>query len=150
MMSKFRKAFTMIELVFVIVVLGILSAIAIPKFAATRVDAQISSAKATISSVRSGIVSARQRFLLQGESDYITKLSQNATTLFDGNGTAGYELLMYPINASTENGHWSGNTNGLTYTFHVQGQSCTFTYTPANGKFTMNANQNIICDPLRF
>ncbi len=36
-----RHAFTMIELVFVIVILGILAAIAIPKFAATRDDAKV-------------------------------------------------------------------------------------------------------------
>jgi len=35
-----RKAFTMIELVFVIVILGALAAVAIPKLAATRDDAE--------------------------------------------------------------------------------------------------------------
>ena len=37
-----KNAFTMIELIFVIVILGILTAVAIPKFAATRDDAQVS------------------------------------------------------------------------------------------------------------
>jgi len=37
-----KKAFTMIELIFVIVILGILAAVAIPKLAATRDDAQVS------------------------------------------------------------------------------------------------------------
>ena len=35
-----KKAFTMIELIFVIVILGILAAVAIPKLAATRTDAK--------------------------------------------------------------------------------------------------------------
>ncbi|MBU1990199.1 type II secretion system GspH family protein, partial [bacterium] len=48
-----KNAFTMIELVFVIVVLGILAAIAIPKFATTRTDAIIAKGRADISSIRS-------------------------------------------------------------------------------------------------
>ncbi len=62
-----KKAFTMIELVFVIVVIGILSAIAIPKFAATRDDAIISRAQASVAAMRSAIATERQKRILRGD-----------------------------------------------------------------------------------
>ena len=55
-----RKAFTMIELIFVIVILGILSAVAIPKLAATRDDAdaveEIANAKQIIQDAQADFI----------------------------------------------------------------------------------------------
>ena len=50
-----KKGFTMIELIFVIVILGILASVAIPRLAATREDAEISTAVANIRTLLSDI-----------------------------------------------------------------------------------------------
>lgn len=50
-----KKAFTMIEIIFVIVILGILSAVAIPKLIATRDDAEIAKTAKNLSTIISDI-----------------------------------------------------------------------------------------------
>lgn len=52
-----KKGFTMIELIFVIVILGILASVAIPRLASTRADAEISSAIANLRTLESDIAS---------------------------------------------------------------------------------------------
>ena len=81
MQASSKKAFTMVELVFVIVVIGILSAIAIPKLAATRDDAEITKAIATIGSVRSALATERQKRILRGDHTAITSLNSTGTNM---------------------------------------------------------------------
>jgi len=52
-MKKREKGFTLIELVLVIVVLGILAAIAVPRFVDLKTDATIAAKRATQSTVKS-------------------------------------------------------------------------------------------------
>lgn len=60
-----KKAFTMIELIFVIVILGILAGIGIPKLAVTRDDAMIAKLRADIASIRSGIAHEKGRHMIE-------------------------------------------------------------------------------------
>ena len=146
-MQKSKNAFTMIELVFVIVILGILAAIAIPKFAATRTDAQISKGSADISSIRSAIISERQSRLIKGDSAWITKLSDSNGTLFTGSDS-NHTLLMYGVSSGTTDGHWSAtNADYKHYRFKVGGENCDFTYDNSTGKLTLDASSTI-CDKL--
>ena len=127
-----KRAFTMIELVFVIVVLGILAAIAVPKFAATRDDAIIAKGRANVASIRSGIITERQARLIKGKTNFIPNGSGegeiNHGGLFGG-------VLMYPISESNGSDGWSKVDDNGTYIYKVAGSENIFKYTPADGKF---------------
>ena len=65
-----KKGFTMIELIFVIVILGILASVAIPRLAATRTDAEISAA---VANIRTLISDAAAYYAVKGEFDSTVK-----------------------------------------------------------------------------
>lgn len=150
-----RTAFTMIELVFVIVILGILAAVAIPRLSATRDDAQITKGRSDVAAIRSAIVSERQTRLLQGDSAYINHLdglagatSNDGDLLFNNNGTATRVLLQYGIASGTTNGHWRKTAADI-YQFHVLNADTQFTYTQATGAFDCthtNANCKLLTE----
>ncbi len=136
-----RSAFTMLELIFVIVVIGILAAIAAPRLAATRDDAQVAKGRSDVAAIRSGIVSERQVRLLRGDSSYINQLDDAGQipneTLFDNNGTAANTILMYGVVSKAANGHWM-KTDDTNYTYQIMSQPVTFNYNPVDGTFTCN------------
>jgi len=137
-----KNAFTMIELIFVIVVLGILSAVAIPKFAASRTDAVIAKTRSDISSIRAAIVTERQSRLIRGEKNYISQLhTDGSSTFFDTNGSN--QLLMYGIKAIDKDEHWqtsvgSKGTDVRTYTFKILNTNVDFDYNSTVGTFDCN------------
>ncbi|MFT7003032.1 MAG: general secretion pathway protein G [Sulfurimonas sp.] len=144
-MQNLKTAFTMIELVFVIVILGILAAVAIPKFAATRTDAEIAKGRSDIASVRSGIVSERQVRLIKGDSAYISGIELNNGGLFAG-------VLMYPVTDKNTSGNWTStgtDTNATsTYNYNVSGTNVGFTYTQSDGKFVCTNAAATYCSNL--
>ena len=98
-----KKAFTMIELIFVIVVIGILAAIAVPKMAATRDDAVITKGIAEVAAMRSAIATERQKRILKGDFPPVV---------------AGDVLGLLEYGLSS---NWTG------LSFSGGGKSCTFT-----------------------
>ena len=128
-----KNGFTMIELIFVIIIIGILSAVAIPKMMATRDDAQITKVRSDISTIRSAIINLRNKNMLKGDSSYPEYLddaekNKEGEELFDGNSSIGY-LLDYPIISKNANGHWM-KTDDRKYNVKILDTDVEFDYTP--------------------
>lgn len=80
-----KNAFTMIELVFVIVILGILAAVALPKFSATRDDAKVSMIAQNIGTAVGEIASYATS---KGSSDSDLSVMSNALQKLKNSGNA--------------------------------------------------------------
>jgi len=131
------NAFTIIELIFVIVILGILSAVALPKFTKTKELADIAKGKSDVASIRSSILTERQSQIIKGINTYIPQLctTSSDTTLFLGDG-AGRTLLTYGIVASNTDGKWSTNGSCTSFNFKVASVNIQFDYNSTTGSFT--------------
>jgi general secretion pathway protein G len=116
----------MMELIFVIVVIGILAAVALPRLLSGISDAELAKAKSEIATVRSGISSAFSKNIMAGDSDKCPPLEKSTTDgyVFEG-------VLSTPIKENSGDVKWKldQDTNTYnTYTLTIDSQSATFKY----------------------
>lgn len=122
-----KKAFTLIELVFVIVILGILATVAIPKLIVTRDDAEIAKAKSQIAAVRSGIQLKRNEMILSGTQGYPTSL-EDGTCCFGG-------ILSTRIEERKDDNSYGWKLENNTYSINTNKEQVKFTYSASDGSF---------------
>ena len=119
-----KKAFTIIELIFVIVALGILAMVATPRLVSSKEDAEITRIKSEIAAIRSAIQTHRGANLLkQNGSGYPDDLT--ATRIEEiTNGTKLSEK------------YWSVSESGNELSVTIAGRPATFNYDNKTGRLT--------------
>lgn len=110
-MLRNRKGFTLIELLIVVVIIGILAAIAIPKFAATKDKAKLASVKTDLRNM----MTAQEAYFSDASAGYTSTLT---TTMFQP--SAGNTFTTVGTASS-----WAGTVTNASIT--VNPKSCTVT-----------------------
>ncbi len=127
-----RSGFTMIELVFVIVILGILASVAIPKLAATRDDAKIAS---KAQEIQTAIAEIPAYVTAQGNVAKLTEMSQvlsqlvkqgkateaagtdtvagHKVTIKVQNGSGTEDVFVFDVNSTTLQVKKAGSVSGV-------------------------------------
>lgn len=139
-MSK-QQGFTLIELVMVIVILGILSAFALPRFANLGAEARAATLKGAQGAVRSAAAIAHSKWLAQGGGGTVDLDGAAGITV----GTEGYptsdaagigtaaqlDAVDFPLTAGAT---VTTDNATITVTGAAAPANCSFTYNPTSGQ----------------
>jgi len=111
-----QKAFTLIELIFVIVIIGVLAAVAIPKFAGLSSNAKIQAEMATAATVQSALDDIHATWITS-EGDFKWGNDRNKSDLNDdgypkqlGDCNPAFNWILK--NSSLTDAKWSCTDNG--------------------------------------
>ena len=115
MMSN-KKGFTLIELLIVVVIIGILAAIAIPKFANTKEKAYVASMKSDLRN----LITAQEAYFSDNNSNYAAAISNLGTNY---KASTGITVVLNTVTNTGWKASATSNSTAKTCTIELGGGS---------------------------
>lgn len=121
---KQQQGFTLIELIVVIVILGILSATALPRFINMQADARVAAVNGMAGGIRSAVAVVSSRYMLTGSAVATTVTTQDGTVVTVNAGTG------IPVGTAVGIGAALQSTDGFVVNYAAP---LAVTFRPTNG-----------------
>ena len=142
------KGFTLIELIIVLVVVGILAAVAMPQFGNVRRNAQINSIKGTVGNVRSALTIAKADNLVDGSNatnDYwplLAELQNACAPATVANSPLDTVMPDNPFAAGGPDNSIASRSEAQAQARTISGGNEGWAYCETNGMFFANSNSD--------
>ena len=115
-MRRNQKGFTLIELLIVVVIIGILAAIAIPKFANTKEKAYVASMKSDLRN----LITAQEAYFSDNNSNYAAAISNLGTNY---KASTGITVVLNTVTNTGWKASATSNSTAKTCTIELGGGS---------------------------